>query len=477
MGSALLALLLGVAAAPLERSGLDEILARQALAGSKLGVAVIDVASGELLYGRAEDRALIPASNQKLLTSAAAITLLGPEHVFVTRFLADGPAAEGGVLAGDLVIRGSGDPCLHADALAPEGISDPMDVLAGLLVEAGVTRVGGRLVLDDSAFDRQFVHPDWEAADLDQAFAAPVAGLTLDRNCLQIVVDGRTGGSRPRAEFQTASQGYTLRNELAWSDARGRFTVGLTRPDPLGVLRVHGLVGRGVLGAPIEVPVLDPLAHFGQALLAQLQRRGIRIEGGLALQPPAQLPRHELARFETPLDRAVFLANKESDNSAAEHLFKAVGALAGGQGSFESGARGVAAYLASEVGPEPPGQVLRDGSGLSRGNRVAPRRIAGTLAAMHRAGGASADLFLRSLPVSGWDGTLDQRLGEPAYRGAVRAKTGYIRAVSALSGLAFTRSGRALAFSVMINDYAPRWSNSDMKAIQDDVCRELVDHW
>ncbi|HZJ71505.1 MAG TPA: D-alanyl-D-alanine carboxypeptidase, partial [Planctomycetota bacterium] len=114
---------------------------------------------------------------------------------------------------------------------------------------------------------------------------------------------------------------------------------------------------------------------------------------------------------------------------------------------------------------------------LSHRNRVTARAMTAALAAMARAEPAVRDAFLRSLPVAGEDGSLDERLQEPAHAGSVRAKTGYISGVSCLSGYARTRSGRTLAFSILINDYGPKQTNQQMKAVQDDVCRALVDLW
>jgi D-alanyl-D-alanine carboxypeptidase/D-alanyl-D-alanine-endopeptidase (penicillin-binding protein 4) len=171
---------------------------------------------------------------------------------------------------------------------------------------------------------------------------------------------------------------------------------------------------------------------------------------------------------------AVLVANKESDNGLADHLFKNLGARKGGEGSFAGGQRAVLDWLQHGVGTSLDGVVLRDGSGLSCNDRVTARLLTDVLVSMARRGDAAGAAFLRSLPVAGLDGSLRDRMQEPPLLGAVRAKTGYISGVSCLSGFAHTQSGRTLAFSVLINGFDERFSNKSMKAIQDDFCRALI---
>jgi len=271
-----------------------------------------------------------------------------------------------------------------------------------------------------------------------------------------------------------------VRNELRVADKAGEFRAGALRPDDAGVVRLTGEVGREVGRREIEVPVIDPTELFARCLLWHLDAQGIGLSGSVAVEAGAAAALGagvELGRLETPLGNALIVANKESDNSISDHLFKVVGAAAGGEGSFEGGARAVLAFLAERVGTPTDGIVLRDGSGLSHRNRVTARAMTATLAAMAKAEPAARDRYLRSLPVAGEDGSMEERLRDAPYTGSVRAKTGYISGVSCLSGYARTRGGRTLAFSILINDYGPRQTNAQMKAIQDDLCRTLVDLW
>ena len=163
----------------------------------KLGVAVVDLETGALVFERGGDLALIPASVAKLATAVAALDALGPGHRFRTAVAGRGtldPAT--GVLAGDLVLVGSGDPSLSKRDHPNEPLW-PFPQLAAAVRKLGITAVTGALVLDDAPFDRVFVHPTWSASDLDDWYGAPVAGLTFNDGCATVVVRGAGAAGRP----------------------------------------------------------------------------------------------------------------------------------------------------------------------------------------------------------------------------------------------------------------------------------------
>jgi PBP4 family serine-type D-alanyl-D-alanine carboxypeptidase len=178
-----------------------------------------------------------------------------------------------------------------------------------------------------------------------------------------------------------------------------------------------------------------------------------------------------LAALGTALKDVVVITNKESHNNFAEHLFKAAGWKVTGKGSFDSGAEAVSA-LFRELGVENPGTFsIVDGSGLSRGNRFTAHGIVSLLEGMYDS--PLRNTYIRSLPISGVDGSLEKRLGEAPYRKKVRAKTGWIREVSAFSGYVQSGSKEVFAFSILFNEY--EGMNAEMKKIQDDICRAVID--
>ncbi|GJM20299.1 MAG: peptidase M15 [Planctomycetota bacterium] len=464
--------------ASLRPQGIEGVLARPSLRGLTVAVAVADAETGERLFGRNIDRPMVPASNLKLLTTAGAIAELGADWRFTTRLLGTAPLDADGILHGDLVLWGSGDPSMRRDVFDAVGLPDPAVHLARLAQRAGLRRVDGALLLDEAYLDREVLHPDWEPSDLTNDYAAPISALSIHANCLDLLVDGNRGSTSPALRIETLVDGYQLRNEVDFAPRPNVLSVGALRPDAGSRVTVRGRISRGER-FPFRVPVVDPPLFFGRCLSAALRQADIPVEGGVqresgaaSLHPGAEVLAEHLASLEWP----VTLANKQSDNSMADHLFKVLGAERGDRGSFAGGERAMLSFLRDRVGTSTDGIVLRDGSGLSAKNRITTRVMVDTLVAMQLTNEAERGMFLRSLPVSGVDGSLEQRLSEAPYRGAVRAKTGWITGASALSGFVHTATGRVLAFSVLINGLRPG-QNKAMKAVQDDLCRALYDNW
>jgi len=454
---------------------IESALGRPELKGARVAFCVVDTVTGERVFARNIDEPMAPASNMKLLTAAAALTLLGPDYNFSTRMVAASRPDADGVLHGDLIVVGGGDPCLRSDMLAHERVTDPAALLLDLAQVAGVRRITGRLIIDDGLMDHEWVHPDWPAGDVQAAYGAPIGALSLHGNLLEYRVDG---GASPSARFITEATGFRIRNELQLADKSSTCKVGAIIPDEQGVVRVQGDVGRSVGQRSFAVPVRDPSDFAGRCLIAQAAARGLAFDGGLAFGPGAAAALKDpvlLQSLETPLGNAIAVALKESDNSISDHVLKLLGAHAGTGGSFAGGAEAVAGFLARTVGAPLDGVVLRDGSGLSPRTRVTARLLTDTLVAMEHAPAPLRDIYLRALPVSGSDGSLEKRLTDEPYRGSVRAKTGFIRGASTLSGYVRSRSGRTYAFSILFNDYQSKYDNTAMKAIQDSICRALVD--
>jgi len=250
--------------------------------------------------------------------------------------------------------------------------------------------------------------------------------------------------------------------------------VNLERPGADGVLRANGKTWFGNPASVFHVTVRDPVRYFGALVSGALRRAGVDLEGGVSAALPAvdyEAPSCVLLGAVTSsLLEEVVITNKESHNHFAEQLFKLSGWKVAGKGTFATGAL-AASRMFEEMGIEDADPFFMvDGSGLSRENRFSGRTIASLLAAIYNS--PLRDSFIRSLPVSGMDGSLENRMTEEPYRCRVRGKTGWIREVSALSGYAQSLSGEVFAFSILFNGY--KGSNSVMKSIQDDICRALV---
>ena len=436
------------------RAYVDSAVGTPEFRSAHWGVLVVDPGRGETLYTRNADKLFVPASNQKLITGAVALDRLGADHRWSTTLLARGPIRNG-VLLGDLVVRGEGDPSISAhmrgDAMAP------LRDLADSLRARGVTRIRGRIAAAPSPFTDSALGSGWEWDDLDEPYGAGVDALYFNEGFTEILVRaGARAGDPVRATTRPAAshpplvvRATTVARQDAGADTtrrRARLTVGYDS-SRAGVL-VAGTIAAGDT-AVLELALRDHSGAFVAALREALRSRGIAVEEARSDTAAAL---DSLVALRSPPLRDVLPAfEKPSQNQIGELLFKSVARKVTGVGRADSAQRVVSAQLAA-WGAEPDGFAVRDGSGLSRHNFVTPRTLVKVLDAMRRH--PDFRVFYDALPVAGVDGTLDTRLrGTPA-AGNVRAKTGYVDKARSLSGYVTAADGRVLIFSLLCNNYS-----------------------
>jgi serine-type D-Ala-D-Ala carboxypeptidase/endopeptidase (penicillin-binding protein 4) len=421
---------------------LDAALAVPALRGARIGAIVVDAERDRVLWAHNPDRPLVPASNLKLLTALAALGSFGPTYQFVTEVLADGPpAADGAVDA--LYLRGGGDPALT---------SEDYWRLAADLRRAGLRRVRGGLVLDDSAFDGERWHPSWGRVSA-RAYHAPIGALTANYGAFSVTVEpGSEAGAPVRARIDPEVPFLHLTNRARTGPARARTSLDVDRRpgSDFEEVVVSGVVPATAEPRTLERSVLDPTRYAGAVLRMQLEAVGIRVEGATRVgYVPAAA--HTLLEFHgAPLADVVRRFLKYSNNEIGEGLLKAMGARDGaGPGSWKRGVAAARAELEA-LGLPLDGVTQVDGSGLSYENRATPRAL---VEAVRRGASSFAfgPEFLAALPIAARDGTLEERAEDAA--GLARAKTGLLTRVTALSGLAVTPDGRRVAFSILVNGF------------------------
>ena len=441
--------------------------------GASVGIEVRSLDRGETLVSRRARILFSAASNTKIVTTAAAPTLLPPDFHFETPFSIRGDV-KGGALHGDLLVSGGGDPCLSG-RFFEGGASRAFAPVAKALKEAGIDRIEGDVVLDDRLFDGERVHPGWPRDQLSAAYCAKVSALPLNEGCVVATVTPGRPGEAASIEISPLGCSFAMEGKVATVPGRGKTVVDLSFPGP-DRLRIRGEIAASSAPYKAEASVPDPLAFFGAVLASALRSGGVELAGPVRPVREGEEPlegARVLHVIRSPLLPAVVVIDKQSENFSAEHLMKLLGARFGGEGSWTGGVRAVRGFLGSSGIPA-EGFEMEDGSGLSRGNRFSPAFLVAVLESMWK--GPRRDDFFRSLPSAGEPGTtLDDRLREEPYRRSVRAKTGYILRVSALSGYARTRAGETLAFSILVND-RERTANRVFKAMQDDVVRLLVDY-
>jgi D-alanyl-D-alanine carboxypeptidase/D-alanyl-D-alanine-endopeptidase (penicillin-binding protein 4) len=391
--------------------------------------------------------------------------------VFRTVALAAGRPDPAGNLAGDLVIRGGGDPSL--DVGRKEGEEGKIDRLARSIAAAGVRRIGGDLVLDDGRFDRRLRAPGWPSDQLQRPYCAPVTALTVGRGCLTVIVKpGDRPGAEARVETVPASPSLTIDSKVVTTAKKSEHRIILDLPPDGETLTVKGRVWIRSTGFPAEVAAPDPTVLFGEALRRRLVSNGVSLTGRIVRGPGAAAKLGEsveLAAVETTNLELIRVTNRESQNLFADCLLKNLGFEATGTGSFAEGSKATNGF-AKTLG-FPDGHVVQaDGSGLSRENRVTPRFLARLL--VHLTEREDWNDFAQTLPYGGEPGTsLRNRLkdlGKNLY-----AKTGTIRAVSGLAGYVRSKSGRVYGFAVLVNDARIQ----DARKLQDAVCRVLFEEY
>ena len=422
------------------------------------------------LISRLAGRNLRPASNLKVLTTSAALLLLGADGEFVTPVEANGPIASG-VLAGDLVLRAGGDPLYRDEG---DGSIGPwLDELASQLAAHDVRSVEGQLLLDEGTFADPQPGPAWPSSnEYWKEYCALAGGFSANAGCLTATVFATSPGELARVQLEPRGHGLRRRGELRTGAKRSRLNVAVGA-------NASGVTVRGSL--PADVPrwttrfaAPDPVALFGAAAVAGLAERGVAIAGGFgrARDVPSGT---RLGSITSPILSVIEPILKDSNNSVSDQLFLATGLQVVGQGTRAAGAQAVARAL-ERLSIPTDGWSQVDGSGLSRDNRVSARQLCGLLREVLRTAPELAKRIEQAMPVAGESGTLKKRMRDSVARGRVHAKTGFINGTSGLSGWADTESGERLVFSILVAYPTFDGLNTRCwKPMQDRICEALVD--
>lgn len=409
------------------------------------GCVVIDLDTGATLYSHNPDQPLAPASNMKLVTTAAALKQLGSEFEFKTLLLDHGKAG------GPLYVLAGGDPNLS-------GRFHGGDVLAiyrgwaEQLKKAGISEVAG-LRYDSTIFGGESFCTGWPRDDqYVKWYCAEVSAFAFNDNCIGVRVIPGKAGQPATIETTPATAAVKIVNETRTLPGRKGAEIGIVRPRGENTITVKGNVyEQATWGYFIDVTVHDPALYAASVLRETLEACGIKVNGEVQ---PVTLGLDDvkgmrvLVEHKSSLLSALPAINTNSQNLHAEMLFRQLGVRYCGKGTFKTSSAAVEEFLRKQKWWT-PGAAIIDGSGLARENRVTAAQLAKLLEAMSSE--PSFEAFRDSLAVAGETGTLEKRLGDKAIKGKVFAKTGYIRGVRALSGYVITDS-RRVAFSVLMND-------------------------
>jgi D-alanyl-D-alanine carboxypeptidase/D-alanyl-D-alanine-endopeptidase (penicillin-binding protein 4) len=404
--------------------------------GIELGASLVELSSGREIAGSAAQKALNPASSQKILTIAAALDRLGPGFRFSTSL----HGLQSGDSVDQLVLRSDGNPELSSSDLL---------FLVARLVAFGVKRVRGDVLVDQSAFDARWEPPAYEQRPDDwAAYRAPVSAVAVDGNTVTLNVRATAEAARALVWLEPLGIGR-VDGSIVTTAADRRENVGLTivpNQSPV-VARVSGGIPISRVGLSYARRLPDPAVAPAHVLRALLERAGITVAGRAALGGSGITA--ELARVESrPLAQIVHALGKRSDNFTAEMLLKALGRPdKTAPGSSSAGASAIDAYLRARAAWTPGTRVL-NGSGLYDANRVSAFTLARVLQTAHADPRIGPEL-LASLAVGGVDGTLLNRFASEKATRRVRAKTGTLSSVITLAGYLYAPT--PLAFAILLN--------------------------
>lgn len=440
---------------------------------SRIGVSIVDTTTGEVLFASKAGEALMPASNMKILTSAAALWTLGPDWVYRTELRQ---------VDGSLVLVGSGDPALADPELLNRTepkltVEDVLNLMAESVQKAGVLEVS-ELVMDDRVFDRNYIHPSWPENQLDKWYCAHVSGINFHTNLLAFY-------PRPSREGIKGVPTIRVQPEVPWIDIENRAKTVSGERNTVSVLRTAEATRFRFTGevavpsaVPVEVAINEPTELLGRLLADRLRKAGVTMADPttsvrLAKSEEEIGKGRTLAVVTTPIADVIKRCNTDSYNLYAECLLKTIGHQATGMpGSWENGGKVLLMLLSEKLGPSYAAATrVADGSGMSRENAVSPETLTRWLTVISR-DRTIADAFVGSLAKPG-EGTLKRRFVGARLKCDIRAKSGYINQVRSLSGYVTHRdTGERIAVSFIANDI-PGDVHGNVFELAEDVFRTV----
>ena len=459
---------------------ISEVLAKPELSAAMVGIKVSSLDTGRVLFEENSAKLLRPASNMKLYTVATALDRLSPDFRFTTSVYAASRPDSSGSVKGDLTIYGRGDPSIAARFNNGDYFK-AIDDLASRIVAAGVKRVEGDLIGDESYFVGPKYGSGWEWEDLTWYYGAEVTPLTVNDNALDLFIKPGPDVGKP-ALITTGPPDPLLKivNNVTTSPKGSRREISISRDlgkDEITITGSIALEDRGYTGG---IGISHPAKLFVYLLRSSLAQRGVVIRGQsrtqnvpvwssngdvmrlVRLPETYQVPPIEIATYQSPPFSLIAAQTlKPSQNLYTELILRTLGKVAPspitttgastvGQTTEDLGLEAVKSFLKT-VGIRPESLVLSDGSGLSRNDMITADSSVQLLTFMSRH--RFADVFRAALPIAGVDGTLRNRLKNTAAENNLRAKTGSLSSAASLSGYVTTAAGEKLAFSVMVNNY------------------------
>jgi len=463
-----------------EKAVISQFIEDDKLNGASVGVLVKDILADSIIYSHNSELKFSTASNLKLFTSAAAIGLLGPDYRFVTSFYINGEITNKGELKGDMIIAGGGDPLISGRFRG--SITEVFKFWADSLAAKGINKIKGNLVTDNTFFESDVLAPGWSHDDLTYWYACPISALSFNDNCvdLHIYPSNKIGQScsiniNPKTDYikiinNTTTYAAGLDNTFDFYRFPGTNTVeffgGIAINDTDGVIDY--------------VSVDKPNLYCAGIFKDIMTENGIKVKGQVVdidlNDLPAKYRYKSLIRLfdwqSEPMSLVISVINKNSQNFFAEQTLKTIGAEICGSGSFEASTKIVRDWLES-IGITAEDVSYNDGSGLSYMNLAKPSAIVNLLVYMRNT--PEFEIFYESMAIPGVDRSVRRRMAGQPLAEMMRTKTGSIANTRTFAGYLTTRSGRLLAFSLMVNNHSVK--DSEIDDWMDNFCGFMIDNY
>jgi D-alanyl-D-alanine carboxypeptidase/D-alanyl-D-alanine-endopeptidase (penicillin-binding protein 4) len=448
---------------------IDGIINQPSQKGVQYSIIIVKADTGEVVYSHDANEAMIPASNMKVITTAAALKYLGPDYEFKTKV---------GLCGDTLVIIGGGDPLLGDEVTDAKYQREPGWIfkdIAAALKQNNITAIKD-IIVDGSIFDNERVHPNWPKEQLNQWYACEVSGLNFNDNCIAVTVKNINGnvtvGIRPETGF------IKITNEVVpiTEEKSAKSAVGAYRNQKPNSISIKGKCQKQE--GPFDVAIEKPAEFFGFLLRENLTGAGINVDGQILEKPtPQDCDFKKIAEYSTPITDCLARCNKKSLGLAAESLFKTIAAKAatagstmlttgGKNGGWAAGRELISGYML-ELGIERGEFYIDDGSGLSRGNKLSANAITKVLLDVYK--GKDWEVYKNSLATGGVEGTIRKYFKEEKYKGKIFGKTGYISGVTTFSGVCSGKEGEYI-FSILAN----KTKGGTREAIND-IAKAIID--
>ena len=455
------------------KTRLKKILDSSGVKKDELGLMAVHLSrEGEVeLLNVNGEKKMIPASITKIITAAAALEYLGPTLKLETELWSSAPI-HNGVLKGDLILKGAGDPGF---------VSESMWFLVNELVRTGIREIEGGIVVDDGKFDSIRFDPGREPSRVDRAYDAPIGAMSFNWNAVNIFVrPGENVGDKSMAFADPENSYIQLKNE-AKTGKRGsgnKILVSRTgvkdeesQMKAGDVVMVKGSLADGYPEQVVFKNISQPDIWSGYNLLSFLKQRGITVKGGVTAKP-GSAKGTKLARVESkPVSLMVTDMMKFSNNFVAEMLTKNIAATSGAAGvSMEMGMEKIRAYFES-LGVKKADYILTNPSGLSRDNKARPQDLLLVLQSSRKRFENYPE-YMSALPIAGLDGTLKKRMQGSAVKQKIRAKTGLLTGVVGLAGFAADSTGGVTTFVFLYNGNSK--SEEKIRNLFDQLAETLV---